>query len=121
MAEVGPPAELVDKLVLHVQRMPLGHASQNVGERDEAVGDVRRQLADGAIECVASACVGRWPHSRDASPRRGQRGCERRCEAGRQALIHAPHPPERSRSMVSSNRIVLIMHVSGCGKGDQRP
>jgi hypothetical protein len=81
--EVGPPAELVNEFVLHVQHMALGHAGQHVGERDEAVRDVGRQLADGATDRVARACIGCRPHGGDPDLRRRQRGDEHRREPGR--------------------------------------
>ena len=49
MAEIGAPAELIDELVLHVERVARGHAVQDVSERDKAMRDVRRQAADGAV------------------------------------------------------------------------
>ena len=90
MPEIRSPAELEDKLVLDVQRLARVHASQHIGERDNAVSDVGRQAADRAVKRVSSARIGRRPHCGDACP-----GCRNRRRKG---LIHGRRRFHRDES-----------------------
>ena len=68
VAEIGAPAQLEDELVPWVNGMACPHALQHLGQRDEAVGDIGRQPAHGAVQRMAGACIGVGMHRPDTGP-----------------------------------------------------
>ena len=58
VAEEFAPAQFVDQLVLHLQRVLFQNARQHFAQRDQAVGQVRRQARDSALEMVAGTRIG---------------------------------------------------------------
>ena len=76
MTEIGAPTELEHQLVLHLERMAPLHARQDLSQADKAMGDVRRQARDRAVEGIAAARIGRRINRRDARLRGSQAGLE---------------------------------------------
>ena len=69
VVEIFAPAELVNQLVLWINRVTRGHAGVHLGQAQQAVAEVGRQPRHRTVERIAAACVVARAHGGEARQR----------------------------------------------------